>query len=717
MAGLFYLGLSWLTGYYLLQFCLPSLWRVNKEKSLLACGKSSFGSWLVILPASFLVGILVVTWATYLVAYRWREADKPLFWANLVVLSLLTLVLAGITLKRWRQKSGLLKPTKEGFFAFCRRNRTELILILLVTAFWSFFMFRSFYCAAGTMYVGYSVFSDFAPHLAVIRSFSVGNNFPTEYPHFAGEGIRYHFFFQFLTGNLEFLGLRIDWAFNLPSILSMLAFLLLLYAFALLLTDDKGVGLLTIVLFTFRSSFAFFTFMAGMESLPQAIIAILTNELHIGKTRHEEWGLWAQKVYVNQRHFAFALGVMVLLLIALYPLFRKMVAVLSERGKEQQITIPEAGTGADQAGGAGGTEEARPRLGWRRRISMLKPGLAEFFWTKDAWWPADFKRAVVLGLFLGLLAFWNGAVVLATLAILFVLALFSKHRLEYLVLAVLTVGLSMAQSRFFIGSGTGAVNPRLTVGFLAATPDLLGIAAYYLELLGLLPCLILAFFCTAPRGGRALTLAFLAPVIMATTLQVTPDIAVNHKYVIAAVLLLNILAAVYLVRFFAVRNIRAKGLAVLLVVLLILTGTVDLITLYNLDKKALVFRMDDPLLVWAMQNTEAHEIFLTPPYSNHPLLLAGRKIFCGWPYYPWSAGYDTYGRTQMVRSIYAGDDPARVVEMLQANNISYVVIDREVRSSVEYDLNYQLFVDHFVRVYTDHRQEIEIFKVPESGRP
>jgi len=40
-----------------------------------------------------------------------------------------------------------------------------------------------------------SVFSDFAPHLAVIRSFSFGSNFPTEYPHFADGTIRYHFLF------------------------------------------------------------------------------------------------------------------------------------------------------------------------------------------------------------------------------------------------------------------------------------------------------------------------------------------------------------------------------------------------------------------------------------------------------------------------------------------------------------------------------------------
>lgn len=706
MAGLIYIGVAWLCGYYLLRDGLPRLWRVNTEKSLFTSGKASFDSWLVILPASFLVGILAVTWAIYLLACLLRRMESPLLWANVIVLGLITLGLVGRTRRGQRKRRVLngIKPTPEGIIAFWRRNRTELILILLLFGFWSFFMFRSFYCAAGTMHVGYSVFSDFAPHLAVIRSFSVGSNFPTEYPHFAGEGIRYHFFFQFLTGNLEFLGLRIDWAFNLPSILSLLAFLVLLYAFTLLLTGQKGVGLLTIVLFSFRSSFAFFTFMADMESLPQAIATIATNELHIGKTRHEEWGLWAQKVYVNQRHFAFALGIMVLILIAVYPLFRKMVSALHERKEKQETTAARV-----SASGAG---KERWALWWGQQKSAIKAAAPEFFWRKDAWWPEDLKRAIVLGLLLGLLAFWNGAMVLSTLAVLFVLALFSKHRLEYLVLAVLTVGLSLAQSRFFIGSGTGAVDPQITVGFLSGSQDLLGITAYYIELLGLLPCLVLAFFWTAPPGGRGLTLAFSAPLLMATILQVTPDIAVNHKYVIVAVLLLNIFAAGYLFRFLTACFTRAKILAVLLVVLLTITGVVDLITLYNLDQKALEFRENDPLLLWAVQNTKAHEIFLTPKYSNHPLLLAGRKLFCGWPYYPWSAGYDTNGRLQTVQAVYGGDDPLRVRQLLQANNISYVVIDREVRSSGEYYLNYQLFLDNFVRVYIDPVQEIEIFQVP-----
>ena len=66
----------------------------------------------------------------------------------------------------------------------------------------------------------------------MMRSFSKGNNFPTEYPHFGGQDVKYHFMFQFLVGNLEFLGIRLDFAYNIESVLALLGFLMLLYSIA-----------------------------------------------------------------------------------------------------------------------------------------------------------------------------------------------------------------------------------------------------------------------------------------------------------------------------------------------------------------------------------------------------------------------------------------------------------------------------------------------------
>ena len=52
------------------------------------------------------------------------------------------------------------------------------------------------------------------------------------YPHFGGQDVKYHFMFQFLVGNLEFLGLRLDIAYNSVSVFALLGFLMVLYSIA-----------------------------------------------------------------------------------------------------------------------------------------------------------------------------------------------------------------------------------------------------------------------------------------------------------------------------------------------------------------------------------------------------------------------------------------------------------------------------------------------------
>jgi hypothetical protein len=173
-------------------------------------------------------------------------------------------------------------------------------------------MVRSFNInSKNEMMLGISVFSDFGAHIPMIRSFSEGSNFPTEYPHYSASGsdsitgnnVMYHFMFHFLSGNLEFLGLRIDWAFNLPSILAMMAFLMLLYSLVVLIFGNRLTAVLAAVLFLFRSSFAVFTFTANLKLespnetginkyisiVKQYLDIILNNTTNIGKTTHEDW--------------------------------------------------------------------------------------------------------------------------------------------------------------------------------------------------------------------------------------------------------------------------------------------------------------------------------------------------------------------------------------------------------------------------------------------
>ncbi len=48
---------------------------------------------------------------------------------------------------------------------------------------------------------------------------------------------------------------------------------------------------------------------------------------------------------------------------------------------------------------------------------------------------------------------------------------------------------------------------------------------------------------------------------------------------------------------------------------------------------------------------------LIPEYTMNEVTMSGVMMYCGWPYYAWSAGYDTNYRAGQAVLIYTTDDP------------------------------------------------------------
>jgi hypothetical protein len=109
--------------------------------------------------------------------------------------------------------------------------------------------------------------ADFGPNLAIVQSFAAGHNFPTEYPHFIGAPIRYHFLFWFQAGNLEFLGLNLAWSLNILSVASLVAVLLLIATLGETLFDSRAVGRIAAALLFFHGSLSYVPFCARKAPL------------------------------------------------------------------------------------------------------------------------------------------------------------------------------------------------------------------------------------------------------------------------------------------------------------------------------------------------------------------------------------------------------------------------------------------------------------------
>jgi hypothetical protein len=148
---------------------------------------------------------------------------------------------------------------------------------------------------------------------------------------------------------------------------------------------------------------------------------------------------------------------------------------------------------------------------------------------------------------------------------------------------------------------------------------------------------------------------------------------------------------------------------------LICTGIVDLITLYNLDKNSVVYNQQDPVQLWVHNETNPDDIFLTH-YMTHygapmSIMLAGRSVYSGYPYFTVTAGYDVAHRENIMKTIYGIGYPDELRTQAIAEGIDYIVIEDQNRSAGEYTLNEAVFYNTFPVAYEDTERNIVIFRV------
>ena len=639
MLGVLYILLCVLCGCALCGLLFKNLGKPAEETGLPA--------FMVKLPAWYLVGTLAVTWPVYLFSYLFQNSKTPLLWGNLITWFL---AIAFLAIVLWFAK---------GKFVFLEAFHEKfaygpILYTFVVTAFTGFLMFLTFKVLNNSIYVGYSVFSDFAPHLGMIRSFSVSNNFPTQYAHFAGEDIRYHFMFQFMVGNLEFLGMRLDYAFNLPSMFGMIATYMLLFVLVVRITKSRLCGYLTAVLFTFRSSFTLFRYMAE-QGKDNVWNALKQNTEFLGYTQNENWGLWNLNVYCNQRHLAFALAMMILAILLFFPYVEAM--------GEKLLAV---------------------RKGEKQTLADCTEQLKTLFFTKTAFGISDIKFAVGMGIFLGALAFWNGSALVATLAMLFFMAAVSDYRLDYLITAVLVLVFYFLQSSLFVEGSV--VSPAYFFGFLAANKTVWGVVLFIVELTGIVLFIAVAGATMVKGTKRYMLLVFLIPFVLAFTLALTGDITVNHKWIMMSLMLVSMYAAIVLTNLIKSGDWLKRAVAIVLLFVLTATGIYDFTTVVKRNENYLVFSYDDPVTNWIAENATCDDIFLTPYYSLNNVVMGGAMLYYGWPYYAWSAGSDTYSRDREVKKMYEASSVDALEALVEQHNIRYIIVDHDCRTSSEYSV-------------------------------
>lgn len=630
----------------------------------------------VVLPAAFGMGILMLTWAVYILSWMFSicaRAEHPLFYGNLIVFLVDILLLSGIF--RWKKKK------QQKMFVISERMisrkwilKKELLLFGILTVFVTWMMFYVFHMKDGILYSGFSVYGDYAPHTAMMRSFSRGNNFPTQYPHYGGQDVKYHFMFQFLVGNLEYLGLRLDLGYNLVSILSLAGFLMVLYGISYRMFKSFWAGAAAIVFFFFRSGTAFWRYLWEHLQAGDLVRTLEENTAFIGYTTNENWGLWNFNVYLNQRHLAFGL---LMAAVAVWIFMDWVEAGCSH--KEQGFL-------------------------WVRNR----------FFTKEAWICRNAGTAILLGLFLGLTAFWNGAALIGGLLILAGLAVFSDGKLDYMICAGLAVLFSELQSKIFVSGSV--MSPSFYWGFLADNKSISGVLWYLVEISGFFFVGMIVAAVFLKRSQRAVLMGCLLPVVFAFLVSLTPDINVNHKYVMISYAFVTvfwgwIVRCVFLEGKKGWKKWAGRAAAAVLCICLSATGIYDYVIILRDNDSAhrMTVNMESSLTDWLSANLKKNDLLLTPEYTMNEVTMSGAMLYCGWPYYAWSAGYDTGYRAGQAVLMYTTDDPEVLKAAVKQEKITYILFEEDMEFEQQ-ECREDIIRETYPLVYTSEDGRIRIYE-------
>ncbi len=663
---------------------------------------------MVRLPGGMLLGIVAGAWLTYLVALGLSPFTEQSLLAG-VIAATATAGLVVVVLWPWLRLSAF------------RLSVFEVLFIggALLFSFWlmdnRLFIERD--APGDPLMVSSETWGDTALHVALSRSFSEGANYPTEYPFFANEPIRYHFGYDFFAGALQEGGMSVLLSFNLPGALGFAAMMMLLFSIANMLFSvadghtrkwwaDKGVwtGLIAVALLMTNQSLEFIRYFERTGSLGDAL------------DPHNWWNLgvrpqWSQgylsigpyttdkiaifntlNVFLTQTHLIIGMGVVLFVAFGLLQPLR--------------------------------FGQALPR----QRMLLLGLLFGMSFWLNGVLY-------IAAGVFFGMLllvfalsgAFRHAQKAAPDRWAAEFAGEFGRWMKEEAWFIVPALALAIPQAVWLNGGLENNGSLRTHIGYLVCSSpnanchangemDLMDLGHwgefvnYWLLNQGLMFPLLLIAFAIGSRSDLKILAAVMAVFVFGSVFQLSRDLGGhNHKVFNLWEILASLFVAYALVEIWNVGNrspeslrpaarlLKAAGFAIVPVAFffLVFSGLLDFMTIKN-DWEVPVFGDNQAAVDWIEENTDTDSVFLTAWGELYTApALAGRGVYLG--YDPWasSAGYDVGPRIQTIAGIYGAQGKDAACSLLTGNDIDYVLIGPAERSGSRFQLNEGLFRDGF----------------------
>lgn len=522
-------------------------------------------------------------------------------------------------------------------------KKVDILLILFFFVFSLWLFDKSFwYDSIGHQFrIARHQVGDFGLHLSLIRSFSLGDNFPPESPFYPGKPLPYHYYFDFLVGMLEKIGVRIDIAFNGLSILAFTLLLFLIYKLPqVIFFKSRALGILSVVLFIFHSNITFIDFLRkegfSLETLKN--LWLLPDYLNKGPFDGSIVSIFfTLNVFLNQRHLIMGLAISLTILLFLIS-----------------------------------------RLLAQRKIST--------------------KYLVLLGLVIGFSSRVHTLTFLATLIVLlFLFVLFRRPRL----IAPIFIPALLTFSPQLIGVlNQETSHPLFNPGFLATRPlTLTGFVQFWALNLGIAIFTIPLGFVRSSTKQKRIFLSILPLFVIGNLFQLSFRIDHNHSIFNFFLIFANFYAAFFLITLWQ-KELFKKLAFLILLFFMTASGVVDLMAIKNDFQLSLPDAPKNTFMRWIKANTKPHDIFLARQEILDPVTLSGRKNYFGHTYYLSVMGYNYQDRSNRAR-LYFEATSQEVLQMMKKDNIKYIVIPQKPIVDFTYKINKVFWDRSLKKAYKD----------------
>ena len=539
-----------------------------------------------------------------------------------------------------------------------KKKVIELIFFILLFAFSWLLMWKTFRInESGNLEIAGKVSSDFAATIPLIRSFSFGQNWPPQYPIFAGPPIRYHFVFYAIAGFLEKAGIPLDWALNSLSTLSFFFLLLAIYFLAKVIFKSRFTSMVACFLFLFNGSFAFLEFFKKFPLSIHTLTDIINHDsfLAFGPYYGNKIisAFWSLNIYTNQRHLTLAYAVFLLLILTIY--------------------------GASKN---------------NNKLSLTK--------------------TLIWGIIIGFFPFIHLPVFAMMEMVLFILFVIYPH-LRKNILAIIGISLIIALPQMMYMGSSNYQGKLFHPGYLIENLSFYSFIKYWFLNLGLITILAPIGFLLAKKPQRKILLPFLALFVIGNLFQFSPEIAGNHKFFNLFVIGANIFAA-YSVYNLWKHSLLGKTVAILYLILMTLSGIIDIFPIKNDGYAEIKDGKNNEVEQFIVNNTPKDSVFLNASYMYNPASLAGRKIFLGWPYFVWGIGYDSSKRYKIMESIYKNTNKDEVCKLSTINKIDYITLE-DINDPNLPRINLNFFLANFELAYNNKQLNFYIIDVKKNCEP